>query len=325
MPYSSGGGSHRSGGSSHSSGGGSHSGGSHHSSRPQYSTHDYAFPGSHGYFYYKHRRPVYYYTDRPEGEHEGTFGCIIAICVSIVFILSGLNALRNSIDIHSRLYGSYDTSIVISDNADIFTSDEESALETALNDFYDKTGAVPAIWTVNNEDWESYYDGLENYAYDIYVNNFDDEYHWLIVYSEPEVVDSKFNDWYFEGMQGNYTGSIITYSVADEFNDSLTEALTASSKYTVAEAFIKAFNVGAKSSGSIDIDFESLLGGLLSIGIFSLVLLSAIGDYSNAKNFSKSVRVPDGTKPVEVKCAYCGGVYVQGTCTECPHCGAPVL
>ena len=49
--------------------------------------------------------------------------------------------------------------------------------------FRDKTGVTPAIITVDNREWKGYYNDLENYAYDRYVNMFPDEKHWLIVYS----------------------------------------------------------------------------------------------------------------------------------------------
>ena len=62
------------------------------------------------------------------------------------------------------------------------------------------------------------YKDLEKYAYDLYVNTYDDEYHWVIIYSEPKNADPNFNDWYFEGMQGDFTDPILSTSVTRKFN-----------------------------------------------------------------------------------------------------------
>ena len=76
----------------------------------------------------------------------------------------------------------------------------------------------------------------------MYVTEFDDEEHWLVVYSEPTSPDPDFNDWYWEGMQGDDTDNIITVDVADDFKDLMQKYLTANSRYDVSSAIAAAFD-----------------------------------------------------------------------------------
>lgn len=110
--------------------------------------------------------------------------------------------------------------------------------------FYNRTGISPAVITVENSDWQGYYSDLENYAYDLYVNHFADESHWLIVYSTPDGYSSSdgFEDWYWEGMQGNDTDDVLTKSVTNSFNDELQKNLTARTRYTVSSAISTSFD-----------------------------------------------------------------------------------
>lgn len=115
-------------------------------------------------------------------------------------------------------------------------------LNKTLGEFQELTGICPYIITVYDSDWENNYNSLENYAYDLYVNHFYDEQHFLIVYSEPETVyNNGFVDWSWEGMQGDDTDSIITSNNFSEFQKDLQRYLTMND-YTVGEAFQQAFH-----------------------------------------------------------------------------------
>ena len=85
----------------------------------------------------------------------------------------------------------YDHTIIIKDEANVIN--DEAALKKELERFRDKTGVTPSVVTVHNETWANY-GRLEEYAYDRYLREFDDEMHWLIVYSEPIDPDPKFNN-----------------------------------------------------------------------------------------------------------------------------------
>ena len=57
----------------------------------------------------------------------------------------------------------YALKIIIEDEADVITGDEEDDLKDSLREFLDTTGIVPAVVTVNNEDWQDRYDDLTDY------------------------------------------------------------------------------------------------------------------------------------------------------------------
>lgn len=196
MPHSSGGGSHSSGGSSHHSGSSGHS--SHNSSSSTSIRKNY-FQGSSRYVYYNHRRPVYFYSDKsPENMKFSVTSLVMKIFLYCPFIAVGLFMIIISIGTPTMLNGAKDTNIIINDELSII--DNTQQLKTTLKSFADETGIIPMVATVSNEEWKSHYDSLEAYAYDKYLNMCDDEYHWLIVYSQPKSPDKQFNDWHWHGM-----------------------------------------------------------------------------------------------------------------------------
>lgn len=343
MPHSSGGGSHSSGShhssSHHSSGGGSYSGGSHSSGgggAARFRRSRTPFSGSHRYVYYRHRKPRYYYSDASD---PGVFapvgmtvvGVLIKLMVFFTAVLPlflfGIICLVPAFLGNSKITADYNDELIIVDDAEVLGNDTGDLL-SAMEALRDQTGVAAAVITVNNESWEDYYSSIANYAYDLYVNSFSDEYHWLIVYSEPETPDADFNDWYWEGMQGDDTDSILTDSVVDGFTDSLQEYLTARTRYTVAEAFAQAFeDATVLCQESPKIDKDLLVPGIwctLAAVIIVAVMLSSTKRNIEMRAMSKAQRIPEEYKaqPVEIKCDYCDGIYVRGV-TQCPHCGAP--
>ena len=190
--------------------------------------------------------------------------------------------------------------------------------------FYNRTGISPAVITVENSDWQGYYSDLENYAYDLYVNHFADESHWLIVYSTPDGYSSSdgFEDWYWEGMQGNDTDDVLTESVTNSFNDELQKNLTARTRYTVSSAISTSFDDLTPTVMKSKVNWTMLF---TSIAILAFVCLHAclmIGINPKARKYAKAKPCSDAAQ--EKACEYCGYTYVVDTCTECPHCGAPI-
>lgn len=351
MPRSSGGGSHSGGYSSssssssrsYSSGGGSHSGGyrsssssfSSSSSRSSGYSGSYSsgrsysrnvpaarvsktdFSGARKYVYYKDNKPEYYYSDyetfKENKRRKLTFWIPFIIILTIVIVF----ALQPS-----ALTMDYDTDVFIADTLGVI--EDEDSLFDALEDFRDETGITPCIITISNEDWSEYYDSLYSFTFDMYVNEFEDEKHWLIVYSEPENPDPAFNDWCWEGVQGDDTVYILTYEASDDFGISLQKYLT-NKKYSVGEAFTKAFNeLTPTMMPNAMIDSSAVLGALV---VMAVVLWIAI---KRTRIFEKTPKRPAtmpakavAVKPsaVEVTCEYCDGVYLSDL-FNCPHCGA---
>lgn len=313
----------------HSSGGGSHGGGSHHSSHSSHSSRGGSgssnkvgskpFSGARRYYYYKNSRPVYVYANYDITKQPGK-SRYLSLLFFIPFILFELMLVVVAFLPPSRLDVDYsDTHIYIEDNAYVLGG--ESTLRNECQTFFDKTGITPAIFTVYNDDWEEYYDSLEDYAYDLYVNCFDDEKHWLIVYSQDRYPGG-WVDWYWEGMQGDDTDAVLNYNVTDAFDDNLQKYLLQNGKYSVGEAIAKAFGDANEMVMQPYTDWSLFVAAGFFL-IYTVVCMYGVVHNPN-KKYANAVQYKNAGEPVEYTCDYCGGIYIAGTCTTCPHCGAGV-
>lgn len=88
-----------------------------------------------------------------------------------------------------------------------------------------------------------------------------------MVYSEPTSPDPDFNDWYWEGMQGDDTDNIITVDVADDFKDLMQKYLTANSRYDVSSAIAAAFDETTPNVMDGHVEWLFVIWGLLLSGI----------------------------------------------------------
>lgn len=295
----------------HSSGGGSHSGGSHSGSGFSSSSSssggssakhikNTSFPGARRYVYYENYRPVYIYADYDirKGTASGKFFSILGSAVSLLF---GIMLLAMCYDKPQKMDTSPSYSCEIVDCAGVI--DDADMVQSAIDDFYDETGIPVEVMT---------------------VNHFADESHWLIVYSTPDGYSSSdgFEDWYWEGMQGNDTDDVLTKSVTNSFNDELQKNLTARTRYTVSSAISTSFDDLTPTVMKSKVNWTMLF---TSIAILAFVCLHAclmIGINPKARKYAKAKPCSDAAQ--EKACEYCGYTYVVDTCTECPHCGAPI-
>ena len=168
------------GGGFHSSGG-SHSGGGY---TPRYSHRH--FPGATRYSYMNPAGVmcVFYYAGRPTRVKKSSvalFAALLAFMLILTVIVPMLMMPRKLPASYCKYYDSYYV-----DNAGVIEAEDTEALNNALAAFYDKTGVQPVIYTLNVKDFPLKYGapdkyGLEEYAYDLYLDLFDDEGHWLIV------------------------------------------------------------------------------------------------------------------------------------------------
>ncbi len=314
----------------HSSGGGSHGGGFHSSSGSRHSssssprTSRRYFSGANRFVYYKNSKPVYYYSDSfPPKSKSNIKAWLIASAIFLIIfnLFNGFCVYHDP----SKISTDYNTHAEVWDRADFFTESEEKELNETLNSFLELTGISPVIVTAYNETWEGKYTDLEKYAYEFYVSSFKDEKHWLIVYTEPIVHDKNFVAWYWEGMQGDDTDSVLTSDVSSEFNKMLQDSLYRSSEYTTAEAFNYSFKTIMKTImvPGFDSDaFEVLFfGNLLCLAVIAWIIYKKV-KMNRIVGATKCTTARE--KPVEDTCEYCKGIYVHDLHTSCPHCGAPV-
>ena len=321
----------------HSSGGGSHSGGSHggsfhssssgssgsHSSGPRVSRSYFA--GAHRYVYYRGHRPVYYYSTKKVDASNWKSTVISTAVIIVIWLSAGLAMFGDAFFPPEPLPLNYtETDLVITDAASVLTDSDTDELCAAFQEFQDTTGVTPALLTTNDEEWEGYYRTLEDYAYDTYVNWFDDESHWLIVYSEPEAHDPAFTDWKWEGMQGDDTDSIITEDVADKLTASVQKYLTKQS-CSVGEAVARGFRDLLPGIMNAHPDAGMIIPFVFMIVIPCIFMGNRIIEALRSRGQAKAVRCETDQGAIqEDKCEYCGGIYVHGLHESCPHCGAPI-
>jgi len=308
----------------HSSGGGSHGGGFHggsHGGSGTRMSRSY-FAGATRYIYYHNGVPNEIFSNTDPMQNAVSTRVALTIFAVLFAGLYAFVFFALSFHYPSRLDTDYDTVIYISDHADIMTPDDEKRLMESLESFQEQTGITPSVCTVYNSDWSDYSE-LEDYAYDLYVGRFKDEKHWLIVYSQPRNPDPDFNDWYWEGMQGDDTDSILGDHETSIFGKELTKLLGEDRKYTVAEAIAKTFDDTTPEMMRQYTSWGFVIAGcvIAVIGIAGVVFAQICGKKNEAK-YKTAIKVERNEMLKKQTCSYCGGIYIEGHHTTCPHCGA---
>lgn len=293
MPGSHGGG--------HGGGGGSFGGGR---SSTRFSRRG-GFPGSVRCRYYNRhgKECVFYYSGvpkRPNVVWAVTRSVLLAaLCVFVVlaFLITSIPK-RLSDD---KCIASENTVFDIDDH---LTSYEEDQLKTKMNAFYEKTGVEPAVYLCNYSSIPESYFGksgarsdrdmeavIENFAYDTYLDTFDDEGHWLIVFCKNDNNIGKSDSTWLD-MAGDDTGRAVTDSLFDIFRDELQGSLKDNA--TVGEGLCNAFDVAIERS----LEFEPiiLIPVVLAVGLFTFLIVRSlyetkmINDYCNYNENKRTER-----------------------------------
>ena len=316
MPHSSGGGSHSGGSSSSSSSSSSYSGSSGGSSYVR-TSHDY-FNGAHTFVRYRNGQPEYLYSENKRLNQKASPFRFLLILAYLPFFFAIGSLGKVAIHYPTRLPLSYNTAIYVEDHLNVV--EDEKRLVTDLEDFLDETGISVSLLTTSNQAWQENYNSLETYAYEQYVTRFPDESHWLIVYTSDkgEGYINNFEDWYFEGMQGNDTDGILTSRVTSHFNDMMTKYLLQG--YSVDRSLEKAL-ADIKSQGlmKLSVQWPAAIFALIVIAYLTGHMYMMLRDPN--KKYRDYVLVSKDDK--EVVCEYCGTTYYPGAVTKCPNCGAP--
>lgn len=310
----------------HSSGGGSHSGGRH--SGVSSTTSSFSrryYKGAARYLYYKNNKPKFFYTNQDITKEEKTNLLMYSVILAFIFAICFLYLMHWPV----KLRQNYDTKSFVMDKANVIKDAGE--VYGALDRFLEKTGISASVLTVYNSDWENDYENLEKYAYDRYIDFFgENEKHWLIVYSSQDMQSQgessadDFENWSWEGMQGDKTDRILGDEEVELFNECLHKALLQREKYDVGQAITLAFDTLTPVVMKI---YISKLNLWILIILFAVVWLNIYFDSRKALKIQKiykiSVECPENFTDQE-KCLHCGGIYIKNFHTNCPHCGAEI-
>ncbi len=337
MPHSSGGGSRSSGsfsGSSGSSGswghGGSRSSGA--SGKTPTVSDEYQ-KGYHRYVLYHDNTADYFYSSGPISRKDSRIGLGAVILRLILIALGSLFVwvfISDWIHVPQKLPMDYaQTDLRIEDTAGILSLDDKRLLNESFREFQAVSGVTPAILTVRPEDWQEHYDSFSVFAFEAYVTRFSDESHWLFCYSgDPE---ADFDDWVWEGMQGDDTDAVLSPRVTERFTDCVQKNLYARNRCSVGEAF--SLGIQEILPGLMRTSFQPMAEDAVYVLTYFAILIalpvfltvSELRKKSPLRGKENAIRCPSDEGDVkEDSCAWCGGLYVHGIHIRCPHCGAPV-
>lgn len=330
MPHSSGGGSHS---------GGSHGGSSHHSSGG--SSHSYSSGGSSGpnplldskfsrkpykgankYVLYNRRGKMkYVYHEGRITAPDWTLTIVSILIMSLIFVPIIWFASKfayykpTPIDLNS-----YNSEIIIDDHIGII---DETSMEESLQDFRTTTGVTPSVEVVYDSEWIDDYESLEGFAYNEYLRFFDDEKHWLFVISYPDEFRSQsFVDWKWEGMIGDSVYMAISSKKEAVFTDIFQKHMVRSTPEELQPAINKAFDEFTPLAMEVEIGRIAMAIAIIMLGLYLLCCRYFIKNHFDHVRMQKAYHVKGNS--VQLECAYCGCMYISGTISTCPHCGAPI-
>ena len=265
------------------SGGGGHggfhsSGGSHGSSgyTPRYSR-TRPIPGATRYSYMnRHGHLCYfYYVGVP---HRSSYTkSIFPLVLGLIFAVA-IFAFMISATIPHKLSSSLckEVDTVVLDNAGLFNNEESAALTKSLDKYYEKTGIQAVLYTLNDTEFPSGVYGnlskysLEDYAYDLYLDLFNDEGHLLIVYVNYTRYSTRGYMWL--DMAGDNTSSAFTDDDFELLQTNMNNNLN-NSKLSISEAIVKSFDKLTEKSLVIQTETKKEIIGLSVVGIALVGLL----------------------------------------------------
>lgn len=287
MPVSRGGG-HSSGG----GGGGFHTGGSRGNGPGGYRGPMYSrtkpFPGSRRFYYINSfglRRHFYYKGTPIKRSLIATiipsviFTIIsLALCVCMIYVI-----IPHKLDASKCMYsGEY-----IKDPNDLFTLEEESAIKTSMEAFYQETGVEPYLYAFDAIDLPSEYGNeitetaLEKYANDIYTNTFYDEGHFMILYAETRDSSGNMTAWDWIDCTGFDAIDIVDNDAFDDFIYSMQKYLRSESSQGIAIS--KAFDDATESI--MQPDYPSLV--FIVIFFIFFLTIPIVGVVRSAKEIKE--------------------------------------
>ena len=334
----------------HSGGGGSHSGGSHggsHRSSHRSSrsggggsvrTSSKPFSGCRTFVVYRRDKPTKMIYSNSEYNKKMSLAELVFTCVffglfGMVPLFITVASIFLMVDFGRKpINPPVDKEIQIMDPYDLVSTAEEKELMISLERFYDTTGVVPAVEFTTDETWDYDYVSCESFAYNEYVTNFVDEKHVLIVYSYGYAnEETGFNEFQWESMWGDEVGRAIRQRDEQAMTSIMQRNLTRANGNGVASAIGVSFDelneqvsdtgIGFAEPGMVATGLGLFFMGTIFTTVIIFTIVSSIKKYKNVKK-GRVHEVDKGM--IQLNCEFCGCMYISGTISVCPHCGAPI-
>ena len=220
-----------------------------------------------------------------------SIGLIIAVIIAGFFGISMVREGMRPVSV-DNVEMNYDNAVIIEDDLGVITNTEE--LQATMEDFRDRTGITPCVVTIRNRDWQGQhvenidgvmtyitYDDLSVYALHEYEERFEDESHWLIIYSQDSM-DS--TNWSWEGVKGTDTTSVLTGDRLHKFNVTLTGELRRKD-HNVGASLIEAFT--AFTSINSITDRKLFYGGIAILVVLGFVVITRIMAFISSRRYPR--------------------------------------
>ncbi len=227
------------------------------------------------------------YLNGPRSQKNSILSIIAVSILSVIatFVVSLTVQSRTPLKLNPR----YSDAPAVHDDAGIIFS--SGSLTETLKKYQETTGICPVVYTVYEEDWKSDYSNLSKYTYDMYVKNFNDEQHLVVVCSIPEAEAGKSSQGFkLEAVQGDLTDPFLTNSWYSNFKSIITKdigngadaglALNNAFTYSVDDAVSKMNPTPSKRLLNL---FISFLPVIITAVIFIIVITAMIVKFVKAK------------------------------------------
>ncbi len=215
---------------------------------------------------------------------------------------------------------SYDSGIVIEDHLSMI---ENQNLGPSMMHFMEVSGISPAVEVVGDWEWEDNYSSLETFALSEYLRMFSDEKHWLVVVSYPDDYETAdFVDWSWEGVIGDDCGETINSDSEELFTRTVQSWLLRSDNTNMDRNLASAYEEFTAVCMTPHTSNGFYVGAVVATLIGVAIIFAIYREYCKDVEGYSATRVAKNAK--EMNCLYCERMYVTGTVSVCPGCGAPI-
>ncbi len=236
------------------------------------------FPGAMMYVYIGRggRRHQFYSSEPPKRQNIPLL--ITAMSIFLLAVIAFTLFASTSV-FPSKISNSYcePTGIYFHDGAGII--EDTASFNASMQAFYEATGAEPYVYTLREENFPTHAYGaltkytLEDFAYDLYLDTFDDEGHYMIVFAKYSN-----GEWLWLDMAGTDTTGLIDDAAFEVFQDEMNTKLGDTAYTDKGKAVAECFDLLAKEVFVVTVgDYvATILIILLGLGIAVAIIVGTV-------------------------------------------------